>query len=364
MRWRGYVLSLSIALGGLLAGCAGTAPPVSMPPNIPAAPPMQAPATIDSYPVSFKEFRIPAGQTLTPWITIGADGAVWFITSAGVDSLNGTGTVHTYTLPVLTGYTYIASTLHQNVFFMGSCPLGRPDFGLFQGIYNVSVTGVISPDSAGCGAMEVSEENIAGIVHAPGDGIVVLRNLLGQFGIVQGGSFNGGLRYYAKLEDGLVNWGTAGRDNNFYAAGIATNGETFIAKVRPNTNAYPAVFRLPVSGQISDMAAGVDGNLWLVEPERNVIARISTSGTNYTEFAVPTPNAGLNAIVAAPDGALYFTESAAGRIGRITTAGTIMEFRTPSGEPGGITACPTLCEGAHVRLFVGEGANTILRFEY
>jgi virginiamycin B lyase len=69
---------------------------------------------------------------------------------------------------------------------------------------------------------------------------------------------------------------------------------------------------------VGGIASGHDGALWFTASEPNQIGRITTSG-QFTEFAVPTDQSGVDDIVAASDGALWFTESAVHQIGRITS---------------------------------------------
>ena len=52
----------------------------------------------------------------------------------------------------------------------------------------------------------------------------------------------------------------------------------------------------------------------------NKIGRITTAGA-ITEFAVRTPGAGPDGIVAGPDGNLWFSEAHLSRVGRITPKG-------------------------------------------
>src|SRR5215469_10009107 len=61
--------------------------------------------------------------------------------------------------------------------------------------------------------------------------------------------------------------------------------------------------------------------------------------TDFTEYALPTTQAGPVEIVAAADGAMWFTELHAGAIGRITATGSVTEYPIPTAgsAPDGIT---------------------------
>jgi hypothetical protein len=57
-------------------------------------------------------------------------------------------------------------------------------------------------------------------------------------------------------------------------------------------------------------------------------------------FAVPTPNAGVNGITAAPDQTIWFTEKSAHKIGVLTSLGRFTEYAARSGDtPVDITGC-------------------------
>jgi virginiamycin B lyase len=118
------------------------------------------------------------------------------------------------------------------------------------------------------------------------------------------------------------------------------------------------------------ITAGPDGNIWFCESGVGhtgglTIGRMTTSGTNYTEFPVKTrKNAGVRYIVPSPDGSqnLWFTEQLADNVGKISTSGTVSEFSLKVAgndpQPNGIAAGP---DGA---LWIAESlTNQIVRVD-
>jgi virginiamycin B lyase len=91
------------------------------------------------------------------------------------------------------------------------------------------------------------------------------------------------------------------------------------------------------------ITSGPDGALWFTERNSNKIGRITTDG-HLSAYDIPTRGSGVQDITSGPDGALWFTESLLGRqIGRITTAGVITEYPLPDQEtdvPGSIVSGP------------------------
>jgi virginiamycin B lyase len=85
----------------------------------------------------------------------------------------------------------------------------------------------------------------------------------------------------------------------------------------------------------------------------------------FTQFSIPTANAGLNHITYGWDGALWFTEGGANKIGRITTSGAVTEYRipTPNSGPYGILPCnSTECPPHGGVWFAQPSANKIGKF--
>jgi streptogramin lyase len=98
---------------------------------------------------------------------------------------------------------------------------------------------------------------------------------------------------------------------------------------------------LPVSDPCT-IAAGPDGNIWFAEANGNKIGKISTAGTGFSEYPIPTSNACSCEIAAGPDGNVWFTENVGNKIARITTSGSITEFVIPTANalPNGLAAGP------------------------
>lgn len=135
--------------------------------------------------------------------------------------------------------------------------------------------------------------------------------------------------------------------------GLATGSDGAIWFTMPRSN---KIGRITTTGSVTEyqlsstvesaiypaqITSGADGALWFTEGGSNKIGRITTAGS-VTEYSVPTPNAGLYYIAAAPDGALWFTEAASKKIGRITTTGAVSEYplSAPDNSVGRITLGP------------------------
>jgi virginiamycin B lyase len=131
---------------------------------------------------------------------------------------------------------------------------------------------------------------------------------------------------------------TTGADGALWFTEKSANKIGRITTAGVVTNEFP----IPTAnGQPAGITTGPDGALWFIEGAANKIGRITTAVVVTNEFPVPTPN-GTNGfpqiITTGPDGALWFTECgaavgsnqcAASSIGRITTAGATTEFPIP-----------------------------------
>jgi streptogramin lyase len=154
----------------------------------------------------------------------------------------------------------------------------------------------------------------------------------GQFGI-----------QFFPVSYGDVNDIAAGPDGNLWL--VNNGGEDLvpwsISKI--TTSGVFTNYPLPDPGLLIDIAPGPDGNLWYTRiPDlgpigQNRIGRITPSGT-ATEFPLNTVSGPWN-ITAGPDGAVWFTEEGVPIAGRITTSGSITEFVVAT-SPRGITLGP------------------------
>ncbi|MCM3877093.1 MAG: IPT/TIG domain-containing protein, partial [Thermoanaerobaculia bacterium] len=130
------------------------------------------------------------------------------------------------------------------------------------------------------------------------------------------------------------------------ASGSRANAYRFLAP----SGSFGIQYFPVTTGAVTDIAAGSDGNLWLLNNGGEdlvtwSVSKMTTSGvfTNY-----PLPDDGLLTDIApGPDGNLWYTRerqafvSPAAAVGRITTSGVATEFSlNPISDPKGITAGP------------------------
>jgi streptogramin lyase len=135
----------------------------------------------------------------------------------------------------------------------------------------------------------------------------------------------------------------AGSDGNLWL--LNNGGEDVVTwSVSKMTTAgaftdYP----LPDAGLLTDIAPGPDGNVWYTRtqdpltPSGAAIGRITPSGV-ATEFAIKSTS-DPRGIAAGPDGAVWFGESYDTIVGRMTTSGSLTEY-TVDTRPYGITLGP------------------------
>src|ERR1700761_4742041 len=147
----------------------------------------------------------------------------------------------------------------------------------------------------------------------------------------------------------------AGPDGNLWFAGVGYRDGEFTDVVgKVSLKGKGTEYTLdahPGNLGLSDIVAGLDGNLWFTVGGRPQVGRITTQG-QFTVFTLPDQDASPASIAAGPDGNLWFTEFEGGKVGRVTPAGGITE--SPLADSGHIAAGP---DGA---LWV-TGATTISR---
>jgi hypothetical protein len=180
---------------------------------------------------------------------------------------------------------------------------------------------------------------------------------------------NNGEAAGAELTDFFVPTAITGGPGGFiYAAareftpsGAPTDSRVYVISA---SGTIVHTFSLPNGASPAGIVTGSDHNLWITEPGRNKIARMTPAGV-VTEFSVPTANAQPDRITYGYDTAQYFTETNAGKIGRVTTTGSVTEYAIPTAasKPTGIAPCSSQNCGTHGGVWFTEtAANKIGRF--
>lgn len=101
---------------------------------------------------------------------------------------------------------------------------------------------------------------------------------------------------------------------------------------------------IPTANSWPTSIVGSNIDYWFTEFNGNKIGHaklVEQLGvTALTEFSIPTPGSGPQAITSGPDGNLWFTELKANKIGRMTPSGVFTEYAIPTAnsEPAGITS--------------------------
>jgi virginiamycin B lyase len=136
----------------------------------------------------------------------------------------------------------------------------------------------------------------------------------------------------------------SGPDASVWLVASNGSGAALVGRVVPNDPGNEVLTEFPVmsSGNLLDIAAGPDGNLWFTDAGSNEIGRITTAGA-ITKFPVPTASSGVHGIIAGPDGNLWFTQNLANKFAKISTAGMVTELAcipTASSGPTNITVGP------------------------
>lgn len=306
------------------------------------------------------EYPIPTTNSAPQAITLGPDGALWFIeegcsqpiavcstNTAKIARITTAGQVTEFPSSMTPDFLAVITTGPDGALWYtdDGCSACDSAGSVKRMTTSGTVTTFSSPSSTG----------LAGITPGPD----------GAMWIVDGGSGNGnridqltlsGSLHSFVVPNGNANFGggiAIGSDGALWvAAGQGSSGNGPDKIIRITTSGAINGFAVPTSpaGLVS-IAAGPDGALWFTEGFGNNIGRITTAGT-ITEYPLPTAKAYPFGIAAGSDGAMWFTESgcppsgclpnAPANIGRITTSGMITEYPLPArgSAPVGITAGP------------------------
>jgi streptogramin lyase len=117
---------------------------------------------------------------------------------------------------------------------------------------------------------------------------------------------------------------------------VPTSEEGTVASdtVTYSYNTAPPASRYPLPGgehpHPEGLAAGPDGNMWLVEHSAGKVAKVNSVGT-ITSYSLPAGSE-PGRITAGPDGNMWFTSGK--KLGKITPSGKVAEYSTSSPESG------------------------------
>ena len=209
---------------------------------------------------AFTEYALPTNNAQPEGITVGPDGALWFVETGGkaIGRITTAGVITTYPLPQGSPNPTVITAGPDGALWFGSNGGGSNSIG------RITTAGVLS-----FFAIPNGSNNITGIVAGP-DGALW---------------FN---------ENGT----SVGR---LTTTGLVT---TYLLPAGPNN--------------AQGITAGPDGNLYLVVKSNDTysVESITTLGV-VTQFAIPTANATPWGITVGPDGSLWYTENKANRVGNL-----------------------------------------------
>jgi virginiamycin B lyase len=307
---------------------------------------------VTEYPVPPPAIDGGAVRTLTA-ITTGPDGALWFGWSGGLTQAHGDiGAIGRIT-------TSGAITEYANDFIIdGGAVTGittGPDGALWFGqVGGLGTSGAIGRLTIAGTYTNYTLPLLPGGIAAGPDGALWFSNsnVGGADGAIGQITTAGAITEYPILD------GNSAIDIGPYGVTAGPDGALWFTEA----NAGNSIGRITTSGAITQypadngpigIAAGPDGALWFTEPSSSKIGRITTAGA-VTEFSTPTGASQPNQIVAGPDGRLWFTEQGANRIGAfaqlpnytlsIASSGT--SSGTVTSNPSGIS-CGSTCSASY-----------------
>ncbi len=233
--------------------------------------------------VTITEYALPTKDSWPGGITVGPDGAIWFVETGAnqIGRITSDGKITEYAVP----------TAHA--------------INPYQGFLTVG------PD----GAIWFNEELVNKL------GRITMKGSVKEYQLPPD---TGGIRALVSMPHQQL-WLTAADTNKIMQ--MTTKGHVKAAYTIPNPNTAPV-----------GMIAGPDGALWFVERWGSKVGRITTDGT-ITEYPTPTSNRFLLRLTVGSDGAIWYTDFL-GTIGRVTLDGAVMEYSTLNLTPVGISNGP------------------------
>jgi streptogramin lyase len=149
---------------------------------------------------------------------------------------------------------------------------------------------------------------------------------------------NGGAAEVVRLPQGTEAEALAvGPDGSLWFAGSYRGAEPANVVGKVDANGKVRQFSIPETGAtlgVGGLTLGPDGNMWLTEPEGNMVQRIGPSGP-MEGLVLPKPGSRPTGIVSL-GGALWTTLEGAGAVLRIDPAGPGNEYSLPGQHPNAL----------------------------
>lgn len=249
----------------------------------------------------------------------GSDGNFWdFGPDSEVDRITLNGTITSFNAPngMLTAAT------------------NGPDGNIWFTEGNAALVGKIAPDGTIKTFQLASPEDQAGSITAGPDGNLWFTDTTANGDVIGRITPSGSITTFPlaiRTDGGDI---VAGKDGNLWFTEEAFDGtSTYTYKIgRITPNGAITEFPLPPqphavqSLTLGQLAAGPDGNLWLLDRDGAHIDRVTLQGA-VTQLPMPPSNE-ASELIAGPDGNVWFLDG--DQIGRVTPAGTITEFNVSS----------------------------------
>ncbi|HTX58979.1 MAG TPA: hypothetical protein VMH02_04815 [Verrucomicrobiae bacterium] len=317
------------------------------------------------------EVPVPTASAEPIEITVGPDGAMWFVESNGGKLARATTTsasvqISEYSVPGAGDGTGDPAGIYAG-----------PDGNLWWSAYAGSDTAIGKMTTAGAPTQyqtpALSGTGVQNITAGP-DGTMWFVDTSRIGHIATDGT---GVTLYSTGLSGSEPSGIAlGPDGNLW---FTEHGSALIGKI--TTDGTITEFTTPNASSFPwGITAGPDGNMWFAEcgpydAAGGAIGKIptnATSGAQIVEYSTGMTGFNPTDITTGPDGALWYTYFNSKLIGRITTGGTITEYSVATSDPSpllwGISAGPndtlwfTACDpAANFIAVVSNPSNSLLR---
>ena len=249
------------------------------------------------------EYSIPTPSSQPSGITAGSDGALWFTEANGAGGFQKIGRITTS--GIITEYTVPTDSSVPEKIVAG--PDGALWFTEWDGnkIGRLTTSGVFTEYPI----PEVSGAEPADITVGPDGALWFAEYSTNKIGRI---TTAGVITEYSLPDSFSYPYGIAsGSDGNLWFTN-RYGGQ--IGSI--STSGAIAVYAVPNGLETDSIAAGPDGAMWFANAN-DTIGRIDTAG-HYSQYAVPTPQAGPYAITTGPNGSMWFTEWYGNNIGSIS----------------------------------------------
>jgi len=290
-----------------------------------------------SQATAISEFPVPTANSSPSAITLGANGALWFVEARAqftVGRITAAGKITEFPVETM-GTSYapygtvgITAGPDGNIWLSYAV---LPDGPLMSVISQVTPSGQIRNSF-----QPPTRSQLGGITSGPDGALWFTETDAGRIGRI---TTDGQIEEYIIPTTGSQPTNISSGPDGALWFTDAGNGQVGRITTAHVFSAFPLTSAFG-NNRPTSIVSGSDGAMWFTAPPQDgsigsaFIGRITTTGTVSVAFQIPQANSHPQLIITGPDGSLWFTDSINNQLDSLSTNGTFTQYSVPTSDSG------------------------------